>query len=206
MLLDSLYEMLVAGGWILVPIFLIGALAFYIMLNTVGIIGLDIFRNQMNAPFAWFKKSLTATCPFPYFWWINSGISYKLLSTLLSIRYRNHAFQKSALEIELKKTFQRMNQGLFFVGVLASVAPLLGLLGTVDGMVNTFKTITVYGNSNPVLLADGISEALLTTQSGLLIAFPLLLIKNFIEDRITYIEKQLNKLGLAALAELEKSA
>lgn len=206
MLLDNLYEMLVAGGWILLPIFLVGALAFYIMLNTIGIIGLDIFRKHMDTPFTWFKKALTDASPFPRFWWVNTGISYKLLSTLLSIKNRNHAFLKSALDIELKKAFQRMNQGLFFVGVLASVAPLLGLLGTVDGMVNTFKTITVYGNSNPVLLADGISEALLTTQSGLLIAFPLLLIKNFIEDRITYIEKQLNKLGLAALAELEKSA
>ena len=98
-----------------------------------------------------------------------------------------------------------MEYGLFFVGVLAGAAPLLGLLGTVQGMVTTFDTITLYGNSNPVLLADGISEALLTTQSGLVIAFPVLLLKHRIEDRIFYIKKQLQRLGMFALDEMEKS-
>jgi len=61
------------------------------------------------------------------------------------------------------------------IAALAAVAPLLGLLGTVMGMVHTFETIEHFGFGNPVLLADGISEALLTTQAGLLVAFPLLL-------------------------------
>jgi len=62
--------------------------------------------------------------------------------------------------------------------IMAKVAPLLGLLGTVTGMMRTFDVITLYGNQNPVLMADGISEALITTQSGLIIAFPLLLLNN----------------------------
>ena len=53
------------------------------------------------------------------------------------------------------------------IKVLAATAPLLGLLGTVNGMVATFKVISNYGNSNASLLAEGISEALLTTQAGL---------------------------------------
>ncbi|MCL2207565.1 MAG: MotA/TolQ/ExbB proton channel family protein [Fibromonadales bacterium] len=63
-------------------------------------------------------------------------------------------------------------------GVMAKAAPLWGLLGTVTGMVRTFDVITLYGNQNPVLMADGISEALITTQSGLIIAFPLILLNN----------------------------
>ena len=66
----------------------------------------------------------------------------------------------------------------------ASIAPLLGLLGTVSGMVHTFKTIQQFGFGNPVLLADGISEALLTTQAGLLVAFPLMLVYNYLESRV----------------------
>ncbi|MDR3001926.1 MAG: MotA/TolQ/ExbB proton channel family protein [Fibromonadaceae bacterium] len=62
--------------------------------------------------------------------------------------------------------------------IMAKIAPFLGLLGTVTGMVKTFEIITIYGNQNPVLMADGISEALITTQSGLVIAFPLLLLNN----------------------------
>jgi biopolymer transport protein ExbB/TolQ len=66
---------------------------------------------------------------------------------------------------------------------LAAIAPMLGLLGTVMGMVDTFDTISRFGFGNPTLLADGISEALLTTQAGLLIAFPLLLACDFLERR-----------------------
>lgn len=64
---------------------------------------------------------------------------------------------------------------------------MLGLLGTVSGMVHTFETIQLFGFGNPVLLADGISEALLTTQAGLLVAFPLMLAYNYLEGRIELI-------------------
>jgi len=69
------------------------------------------------------------------------------------------------------------------IAALAAVAPLLGLLGTITGMVNTFKTIERFGFGNPVLLADGISEALLTTQAGLLVAFPLFFANTYIKRR-----------------------
>jgi hypothetical protein len=67
------------------------------------------------------------------------------------------------------------------IAALAAMAPLLGLLGTVMGMVHTFETIARFGFGNPVLLADGISEALLTTQAGLLTAFPLILANIYIK-------------------------
>jgi biopolymer transport protein ExbB/TolQ len=71
------------------------------------------------------------------------------------------------------------------IATLAAVAPLLGLLGTVMGMVHTFETIQHFGFGNPILLADGISEALLTTQAGLLVAFPLLLANTYIKRKST---------------------
>lgn len=202
---DKLYETLLDGGWVLIPIFIVGALAFFILFNACETIGADLFRKSMDRQLTWFRKSLRETTALPKRFWLHQGISYRLLQRLLVLRGHNQAFISAAFEIELAKIFQSMERGLFFVGVLASVAPLLGLFGTVDGMVATFKTITLYGNSNPVLLADGISEALLTTQSGLLIAFPLLLAKNIIDDRITFIQKQLHKLGLAAVELLEKT-
>jgi hypothetical protein len=76
-----------------------------------------------------------------------------------------------------------MHKALHMSGIMAKVAPLLGLLGTVTGMVQTFKVITVYGNQNPILMADGISEALITTQSGLVIAFPLLLLNHRLAEK-----------------------
>jgi hypothetical protein len=76
-----------------------------------------------------------------------------------------------------------IHKALRMSGIMAKVAPLLGLLGTVTGMVQTFRVITIYGNQNPVLMADGISEALITTQSGLIIAFPLLLLNHKLAEK-----------------------
>ena len=64
---------------------------------------------------------------------------------------------------------------LFWLGVSASAAPLLGLLGTVTGMIHTFRLITFFGVGDARLLADGISEALVTTEAGLCVAIPALL-------------------------------
>ena len=84
-----------------------------------------------------------------------------------------------------------MERGNDIVRVAAAAAPLLGLLGTVTGMVATFDVITLYGNQNPVLMADGISEALISTQSGLLIAFPLTLLRQRLEERIEDLGQQI---------------
>jgi biopolymer transport protein ExbB len=65
-----------------------------------------------------------------------------------------------------------------FILVVAAVSPLLGLLGTVTGMIQTFDIISVYGTGDPKLLSSGISEALITTMLGLIIAIPLLLLGN----------------------------
>jgi len=74
---------------------------------------------------------------------------------------------------------QQMSQfelGLGFIALLAAMAPMLGLLGTVSGMIETFQSLTEFGNSDPKLLSQGISKALITTQAGLLVALPLLLL------------------------------
>ena len=67
-----------------------------------------------------------------------------------------------------------------FVLVIAAVAPLLGLLGTVTGMIETFDVITEFGTGDPKLLSGGISAALVTTMQGLIVAIPLLLIGNLL--------------------------
>ncbi|SHJ92628.1 biopolymer transport protein ExbB [Desulfatibacillum alkenivorans DSM 16219] len=65
-----------------------------------------------------------------------------------------------------------LEKGLCAIGVLAAIAPLLGLLGTVLGMINAFDVITVYGTGNARAMSAGISKALVTTQAGLLAAIP----------------------------------
>ncbi|MHC4777797.1 MAG: MotA/TolQ/ExbB proton channel family protein [Planctomycetota bacterium] len=85
-------------------------------------------------------------------------------------------------EISLRE-FGPAKRRLPAIAVLASVAPLLGLLGTVTGMIETFDAITLFGTGNPRSLAEGISEALITTQAGLIVALPTLLAYNVLSRR-----------------------
>lgn len=83
--------------------------------------------------------------------------------------------REAAMESALLAEAPRLERSLSLLGALAGVAPLLGLLGTVSGMIATFDTISSAGTGNPRLLSGGISEALITTQLGLMAAIPLLL-------------------------------
>lgn len=79
---------------------------------------------------------------------------------------------------------ERMRRGLPALAIFAAVSPLLGLLGTVTGMIETFQVITLFGAGDPRLMSGGISQALITTQLGLSVAIPLLLAHSFVQSRI----------------------
>lgn len=83
-----------------------------------------------------------------------------------------------------------------FVLVLAAVAPLLGLLGTVTGMIATFDIITTHGTGDPKLLSGGISEALITTMFGLIVAIPLLLLGNLLSGWAQNIKDSMEQAAL----------
>ena len=83
--------------------------------------------------------------------------------------------REAVLEGSLLAEESDIGRSRSMLAVLAAVAPLLGLLGTVTGMIATFQSIALYGTSNPSLMSNGISEALITTQLGLVVAVPILL-------------------------------
>ncbi len=102
-----------------------------------------------------------------------------------------HFFANRFREMLLEKIPQ-LEDGLDTMAAWVSVAPLLGLLGTVVGMVKTFSIITQFGVGNPNLLSEGISVALLTTQSGLIVAFPCLLFHNYLQGKKNILVKELS--------------
>lgn len=85
---------------------------------------------------------------------------------------------------ELEAGFSTMTAWIY-------VAPLLGLLGTVIGMIQTFRNIMLFGTNNPAIMADGISVALLTTQAGLIVAFPALVLQVLLANRKNRLTAQL---------------
>ena len=83
----------------------------------------------------------------------------------------------------ISNSSNRLHWGLATLAIFAAVSPLLGLLGTVTGMIETFQIITLFGAGDPRLMSGGISQALVTTQLGLAVAIPLLLLHSFLHSR-----------------------
>lgn len=104
---------------------------------------------------------------------------------LASYTYKTNDIDSVAMQIEeaIVRETPRLTRGEALLKLLASIAPLLGLLGTVTGMIATFESISLFGAGDPRLMADGISQALVTTALGLLVAIPLLLAHLLISAR-----------------------
>ena len=100
----------------------------------------------------------------------------------------------------------RLSRNVNGIFVLASIAPLLGLLGTVGGMISTFDAIAVYGTGNARALAQGISAALITTQSGLFVSIPGLFMASLLSRRIGRIVQQLEEFRAAMMKEMNLDA
>jgi biopolymer transport protein ExbB len=180
--IEATMSILLRGGWVLLPLFLIGWLGWFLMFERYGYYlmlkgrststffkDLDAFGEE--AAFARLKKRR-----FGYFLALVENIREYRKDGPVAVRNAMLATRHN-LDVSLSKSLKT-------IATCASIAPLLGLLGTVSGMVHTFETIQKFGFGNPVLLADGISEALLTTQAGLLVAFPLMLVYNYLESRV----------------------
>jgi biopolymer transport protein ExbB len=129
-----------------------------------------------------------------------SNPTARVVRSLLGSARPRTALDDVAAEAILAETpaIERFGRAIL---VIAAVAPLLGLLGTVTGMIGTFEIITEFGTGDPRMLSGGISEALITTQLGLIVAIPMLLIGNLL-DRMA--QGVLDRLELAALTVINR--
>ena len=107
------------------------------------------------------------------------------------------------LDEALAEEASYLNRGLATVAVLAAVSPLLGLLGTVTGMIETFQSITLFGTGDPKLMSGGISQALITTQLGLAVAIPLVLFHSLLTGRANRLIERLGKYSSDLLTDNE---
>jgi biopolymer transport protein ExbB len=101
---------------------------------------------------------------------------------------------ENELSIIATKQMRIIESGLSWLSLIANITPLLGLTGTVTGMINTFMVISTSANVSPSLLATGIWEALITTAAGLLVAIPIYIGHHYLEkqsDEIAYVMKEI---------------
>ena len=104
-----------------------------------------------------------------------------------------HHFDQLIKEIGIK-TIGPLEKRLFILAIIGSVAPMLGLLGTVTGMIQAFRNLATLGAGDPSIVADGISKALITTAGGLTVAIPALVAYNLFNKKIEDIEGELDKI------------
>jgi biopolymer transport protein ExbB len=126
------------------------------------------------------------------------------LGNVLKVYEADKDWNTEALELKLGEAVLRelpkVNRGLGFLKIVAAVAPLMGLLGTVTGMIITFQAITLFGAGDPKLMAGGISQALVTTVLGLTVAIPTLLMHQLVHTRAKRISEVLEQESVALVA------
>ncbi|WP_027128666.1 MotA/TolQ/ExbB proton channel family protein [Fusobacterium perfoetens] len=104
-----------------------------------------------------------------------------------------HHFDQLIKEIALER-ISPLEKRLYLLGIIAHTAPMIGLLGTVTGMIHAFTNLALLGAGDPKVVADGISEALLTTAAGLTIAIPAIVIYNLLNKRVEEVESDIDKI------------
>ena len=177
----TLLEHINKGGVVAYAIVAVGLVALILILQKVC----DVMRMRVDEPEARrpFLEALADGEPEPL---LGSLRSCTRELYVVGLAHRHRA--KDVLEEHLQSTLLR--QRLFFerrlplLAVIATAAPLMGLLGTVIGMVRTFALITVFGTGNAGKLAGGISEVLVATELGLMVAIPTLVAHGFLAHRV----------------------
>ena len=126
------------------------------------------------------------------------------LGRVLSVYDENKNTDTETLELKMAeavfKETPELNKGLILIKVISVVAPLMGLLGTVTGMIKTFQAITLYGAGDPKLMAGGISQALVTTVLGLTVAIPTTLLHTVVSGRSKRVSQIIQEQGAGIIA------
>jgi len=166
------WEQLRRGGVVMIPIGLVGVVGL-ILCVVVGLrLGGGNLREGVEGSAAW-----------------------RVRRRLEMFKDAGSAKMHEVLAESVDEELVRFERGLGAVGVCAAVAPLLGLLGTVVGMIRTFETIASFGAQDARLLAGGIREALITTEAGLAVAIPLLLLHALLRGRAESLAERLREQG-----------
>jgi biopolymer transport protein ExbB len=178
------FELVKAGGWLMLPIIACSVLSLGIILERVW-----AYRQKRVLP-----KNLVAQVwnlhrnnqlTNAHIAAIKEGSPLgRVLAAGLVNRHHPRDVMKQAIEEVGHQVIHELERYLNTLGTIAAITPLLGLLGTVIGMIKVFTAITTAGVGDPGVLAGGISEALITTAAGLSVAIPTLIFHRYLSGRV----------------------
>lgn len=179
-----MYELIIAGGWLMLPILLSSIVVIAIAFERYW----TLRRSKVVPPtllgqvWHWMKQNQLSKEN------LHQLRSSSPLGTILAAGISNSGHgrevMKDSIEEAANQVIHDLEKNLSPLGTVAAIAPLLGLLGTVIGMIKVFTAIMIEGTGNAGVLAGGISEALITTAAGLTVAIPALVFHRFFERRV----------------------
>lgn len=183
------------GGIVVYPILVVGAVAIIIILFKFtylssisgNVLALENKIHEATSQNKWDELEKYASSKKPFV--------FQLVASALKKKKETGELTEVFLEEKVFSFIPKLEKMMATLNVLGVISPLLGLLGTVTGMIATFDVITVHGSGNPGLLSKGISEALITTELGLMAAIPIILFHSLLNSRI---EKNINDLEFVA--------
>lgn len=196
----SIWEQIKSGGPIVWPILAIAVLALALIVERLIYLSrvhanTDRLMDQMNQLAERGDWAASEAMVDSY-----KGRNLPVINVLtagLAGRNEDRETQENILQEAILREAPRLERFLAALGILAAIAPLLGLLGTVTGMIGTFRVITLYGTGDPRLMSGGISEALVTTELGLAVAIPIMLLHTFLGRRVDHIIRDMEEKAVA---------
>ena len=191
-------EIVKAGGWLMAPIILCAIIVMGVILERCWTLAEKrvIPEDLTSKVWTWVKRDMLDQSQIQT---LHQGSPLgQILAAGLINRDRERTVMKDGVEDTGRHVVHQLERYLDTLGTIAAVSPLLGLLGTVIGMVKVFTAITTHGVGNPTVLAGGIAEALITTAAGLTVAIPALIgyryFRNKVDGLVVDMEKEAIKL------------
>lgn len=177
-------ELVQAGGWLMYPILLSSVIAFAIVAERLWTLQRKKVIPEKLMPAIW-KLLRENQLTEQHIIEIEQGSPLgKVLAAGLINRHLPREVVRESIEETGRFVAHELERFINALGTIANIAPLLGLLGTVIGMIKVFTAITTVGVGDPTLLAGGISEALITTAAGLSVAIPTVIFYRYLKRRI----------------------
>lgn len=177
-------ELVMAGGWLMLPILACSVVSVAIIIERFWTLQTNriVPKNLANQAWRWAKEN-GVTDQRVQALQKNSPLGQILAVGLLN-RNQPHEVMKDSIEESGRHVAHKLERFLNTLGTIAAITPLLGLLGTVVGMIDVFAAITSAGIGNPSELAAGISQALITTAAGMSVAIPSLMFYRYFRGRV----------------------
>ncbi|HVL00587.1 MAG TPA: MotA/TolQ/ExbB proton channel family protein [Dongiaceae bacterium] len=177
-------EFIDAGGWVMYPIILCSVLAMAIIAERLWALQVNRIspRNLTARVWGWISNNQLDSKKVKELR-DSSPLGRVLAAGLLNARH-GREIMKEAITDTASHEIHEMQRFLNLLGTIANISPLLGLLGTVFGMVDMFHSLMLAGNTDPVLLAGGIAKALYATAGGLVVAIPALFFYRYFNRRV----------------------